>query len=78
MKEYGVTFGPDNSTGVPGKCIAGKGRFLDLHGKNADSGDGAIPFVERMFKSFVKNASHAATIKTTPQMTDDTDPTVQL
>ena len=55
MKEYGVAFGPDNSTGTAGKCIAGKGRFPDLHGMNADGGDGANPFIERMFKSLVNN-----------------------
>jgi hypothetical protein len=54
MKDYGVKFVPDNTAG-PGKCIPGKGRFPSLHGQNVDAGDGANPFVERMFKSFMKN-----------------------
>jgi hypothetical protein len=62
MKDYGVKFGPDNSTG-PGMCIAGTGRFPDLHGQNADAGDGHNPFVERMFQSFVQNSTSFSALK---------------
>lgn len=61
MKDYGVKFGPNNST--PGLCIAGTGRFPDLHGHNADAGDGYNPFVERMFQSFVKNFTSFSALK---------------
>ena len=43
LKDYGVLYGPDKD--APGRCIAEKGRFPDLHGKNADAGDGAVGFV---------------------------------
>ena len=63
----------DNSTGGPqGKCIEGKGRFPDLHGQNVDAGDGANPFVERMFKSFFKFSS-ATSGKSVAQQTLKTD-----
>jgi len=55
LQDYGVLFGPNNST--PGHCIAGKGRFPDLHGKNADAGDGQVGFVERLFASLVNYTS---------------------
>ncbi len=51
LADYGVLFGPNNAT--PGACIAGKGRFPDLHGKNKDGGLGAVDFVERLYKALV-------------------------
>lgn len=54
-KDLGVKFGHDNTTGT---CITdGQGRFPDLHGKNADGGDGATPFVERLWKAWAKNTT---------------------
>lgn len=53
LKDYGVLFGPSNST--PGQCIAGPGRFPGLHGQNVDAGDGEVDFVERMFAALVNS-----------------------
>jgi hypothetical protein len=46
-----------NTTTGTGKCITGGGRFPDLHGKNADAGAGATPFVDRLWKAWVKNTA---------------------
>jgi hypothetical protein len=55
LNDYRVTFGPNNAT--PGQCIAGAGRFSDLHGRNKDAGLGAVDFVERLWAAW--NASFA-------------------
>ena len=60
MQDYGVKFGPDNSTG---SCIASpassatKGRFPGLHGKNADGGLGSVALVERLWRAWAKNST---------------------
>jgi len=58
LQDYRVLFGPDNST--PGTCIAGAGRFPDLHGKNADAGFGGVDLVDRLFASFAPGGAAAA------------------
>jgi len=49
-----VKFGPANLTHPNGTCIAGGGRFPDLHGKNADAGYGSVPLVERLYAALTR------------------------
>lgn len=60
LVEYGVKFGPANMTHPNGKCIAGGGRFPDLHGKNKDAGLGDVPLVERLFAALPRGAAARA------------------
>jgi len=55
-KDLGTLFGP--KPGAPGHCIeGGKGRFPDLHGKNADAGLGAVDLVERLYAALVNGSA---------------------
>jgi hypothetical protein len=60
LVDYGVKFGPANMTHPNGKCIAGGGRFPDLHGKNKDAGLGDVPLVERLYAALPRGAAARA------------------